>query len=121
MLRYVIHTLALLCVWLTLSVMPTNAGPCLQVTARINQQTQQLRAPQPVAQHDHGEHGHGTPCSHGNCSICCAVCSVASAAPAVITPTPLLVGAPQVIAHDPPPEWNLPDMRLSLLPFRPPR
>src|SRR5262245_22970830 len=100
MLRYAIHILALLYVWLTLLLMPASAGPCVEVTTSITQHTQELRALQPVAQHFHGEHGRGTPCNHGNCSICCAVCSVASVASALVSPSPLLVEAPQVTAHD---------------------
>lgn len=79
-----------------------------------------VRAAPALANHqhmDHDEHG-GVPCQHGGCSVCCAACL--SAAMAVnCHATPVLIEAQKDGPHLASVEV-LPDIRLSVLPFRPP-
>jgi len=122
MLRYSIQAFAALIAWFTLSVMPANAGSCVHPASGIAQASHEIRAtPQWVLQRIHHEHQDGLPCTHGNCSVCCAVCSAASVAPVLLIAPSVLVERHEGATHGPPPDWTLPPTHLTLLPFRPPR
>src|SRR5262245_65051974 len=115
MLRYSIHALVAFVVWFTLVVIPVNATPC---ATGIAQASHELRAaPQAALLHRH-EHGDSAPCQHGSCSVCCTVCSVA-VGPALPASLTVLDQGHERPAHGPPPQWTLPNLHLSLLPFRP--
>jgi hypothetical protein len=64
---------------------------------------------------DHDEHG-GAPCPHGGCSLCCAayVATMALNCPETTLIKPAKIGPVLAFVH------ILPDVRLSVLPYRPP-
>lgn len=122
MLRYLIHAMAVALVWLALSMAPANAGACAHAMDAPHAAVE-LRAGSghAIQSHQHKPGDHGAPCSHGDCILCCPVCSFASVSSVLIFAQPLGAidfGDPVFSA---PPEPTLPDIRLTLLPFRPPR
>lgn len=126
MLRYLIHAIAIALVGVVLSMAPASAGACSygsSVRTDLPRAAVELRASSGYAMQSH-EHKHGdrgAPCGHGDCILCCPVCSFASASIALIFPQPLGAMDFGNLVFGAPPEATSPDIRLTLLPFRPPR
>lgn len=122
MLRYLIHAMAIALVWAVLLLAPANAGACAYAMDAPHA-TVELRASSGYAiQSRQDEHGRrGVPCDHGDCILCCPVCSFASVSVALIFAQPLTSLDFGTLLFDPPSKATLPDIRLTLLPFRPPR
>lgn len=122
MLRYLIHAMAIALVWAVLPLAPADAGACAYAVDAPHAAVE-FRASSSYAiqshQHEHGRRG--VPCDHGDCILCCPACSFAPVSCAVIFAQPIGALDLGTLLFDPPSKATLPDIRLTLLPFRPPR
>jgi len=120
MIRAVIHALAFIVVGI---LIPMQGGTYSAAQERVTTVSVRMSdvwatpATHVGVHQDHDDHG-SVPCSHGGCSACCPACT--SVAPCIsvayeaLTPEPVRIVATQY------PPGQLVDLRLQLLPYRPP-
>lgn len=120
MLKALIHALAVVVLLVVtassvaFAQSPDDRNPALTTAASYAQAVVVTRSDQ---QDEHAHHG-DAPCPHGGCSSACVVCAFAGSA--MIAPQALALRMPVQSSLVGSAATSLADLRLKLLPFRPP-